>query len=120
LGTLTLIGLPSGLASGVAPSGWNGYLVQLTGYSDRVSAEAGVGSAAPTSSTTGTLSFWNGTGYTFCAAPFTSCLIGGSFPVATLTASGTQQQNPLLITVTADLRPGGTATTDPANCGSSC
>ena len=46
IGTATLAGLPSGLL-GAAPAGWgsgaNNYLVQLSGYSDSVAAESGVG-----------------------------------------------------------------------------
>jgi len=71
IGTATLAGLPSGLL-GARPGGWgtgtDNYLVQLSGYSDSVAAESGVGTSGslPSASQTGTptLRYWNGTGYT--------------------------------------------------------
>jgi hypothetical protein len=61
IGRVRLGGLPLGLS----PSGaWAGYLIELTGYTDTVTAEAGINAAAPTATRTGTLKYWNGTGYT--------------------------------------------------------
>src|SRR4029077_8896538 len=59
IGTATLAGLPSGLL-GARPGGWGtgagNYLVQLSGYSDSVAVESGVGTSGslPSASQTGT------------------------------------------------------------------
>jgi hypothetical protein len=53
-------------------SGSNNFLVQLSGYSDAVSAESGIGAGAPcakqaatcSGTSSGTLKYWNGIGYT--------------------------------------------------------
>src|SRR5207244_9339332 len=41
LGTVSLLGLPSNLNPGAIPAGWQGYLVQITGFADSVSSETG-------------------------------------------------------------------------------
>lgn len=60
----------AGLSAEVTgPSGWNGYLVRLTGFTDTVTASAGsgekTGPAGPSASVAGTISYWAGetTGY---------------------------------------------------------
>ena len=62
-GTLTLGGVPSGLKPGVIPPGWQGFLVQVTGFTDSITAETGTNSAAPTGSVSGTVKYWTGAGY---------------------------------------------------------
>ena len=70
LGTVTLGSLPTGLSAADVPVGWAGYLVQITGFSDTVSAETGTGTAAPSVTATGTLKYWTGAGYaTLALAP---------------------------------------------------
>lgn len=62
LPAVTLGGLPSGVS---APSGWAGYWARITGYQATATAEAGLGTAAPTVSFAGgTVQVWNGSGYT--------------------------------------------------------
>lgn len=61
-GTVAIGGLPESVA---APIGWTGYFLLLTGYRDTVVSTAGTGAAAPTATiNSGTLSYWNGLGYT--------------------------------------------------------
>jgi type II secretory pathway pseudopilin PulG len=61
-GTIAIGGLPD-LVS--APPGWTGYFLQLTGYRDTVVSTAGTSAAAPSATiNSGSLSYWNGTGYT--------------------------------------------------------
>jgi type II secretory pathway pseudopilin PulG len=61
-GTINIGGLPDLMA---APAGWTGYFLTLSGYGDRVVSTAGTSAAAPTATiSAGTLSYWNGTGYT--------------------------------------------------------
>jgi hypothetical protein len=49
----------------IVPIGWTGYFVQLTGYQDTVVSTAGTSAAVPTATiNAGTLSYWNGLGYT--------------------------------------------------------
>src|SRR5262245_40889033 len=61
-GTIRIGGLPEFVS---APAGWLGYLVQLSSYQDTVASTAGTSAAAPSATiTAGSLSYWNGTGYT--------------------------------------------------------
>jgi hypothetical protein len=65
-GTMSLFQLPSTMST-VYPAGWsNGsHLITLTGYSDQASAAAGVSTSGPTASVSaGTITFWNGSGFT--------------------------------------------------------
>jgi hypothetical protein len=63
IGQLDIGGLPAGINP--LPSGWNGYFVSLTNYSDTVTAIAGSTAGDPVATiTSGTLSYWNGAGYT--------------------------------------------------------
>ena len=60
-GTVSIGGLPDLVT---APVGWLGYFVRLTGYQDTVVSTAGTAAAAPTATiNAGTLSYWNGVGY---------------------------------------------------------
>ena len=74
LGTVTLGALPASVLS-ILPgwgSGTGNFLVQLSSYSDAVSAESGIGAAAPcakqaatcSGTASGSLKYWNGLGYT--------------------------------------------------------
>jgi Tfp pilus assembly protein PilV len=69
IGNVTLAWLPAGLSPTGSPAGsWAGYLIQISGFSDHVSAEAGVGAAAPTAGiSAGTVKYWTGSGYTTCS-----------------------------------------------------
>ena len=61
-GTVSIGGLPEYVS---APAGWTGYFLQLTGYRDTVQSTAGTSAAAPAATVdAGSLSYWNGTGYT--------------------------------------------------------
>jgi prepilin-type N-terminal cleavage/methylation domain-containing protein len=63
VGTVNIGQLPSGY-TGPVPAGWAGQLVRITGFTDRVIAETGTNTAAPSVTTAGTISYWNGLGYT--------------------------------------------------------
>jgi hypothetical protein len=75
LGTFTAGGFPASIPG---PAGWNGYLVQVTNFSDQVSAESGMAAGNPAVSASGTLSYWNGGGYT-------TCTIGSTCPATVTT-----------------------------------
>jgi type II secretory pathway pseudopilin PulG len=60
LGTISIGGLPEFVPG---PAGWSGSFIRLSGYADAVSTAAGTSAAAPTTSVAGTLSYWNGAGY---------------------------------------------------------
>ncbi|HEY3023295.1 MAG TPA: type II secretion system protein [Actinomycetota bacterium] len=65
-GTINLFALPSNLTSagGGVPAGWNGYMITITNYSDQASSAAGATTLAPTAgASAGTISYWNGLGY---------------------------------------------------------
>ncbi|MBV8295704.1 MAG: hypothetical protein JO085_02615 [Acidimicrobiia bacterium] len=77
IGTVTLGALPAAVAL-LVPNwgiGSNNFLVQLTGYSDAVSAESGIGAAAPcakqaatcAATSSGSIKYWNGSGYATAA-----------------------------------------------------
>jgi hypothetical protein len=75
-GTHEFGALPSEMGS---PSGWSGYWVKYDAGTSAasVTAEAGIGSAAPAYTSVGTISYWNGTGYSTMSPP----AAGGSIPV---------------------------------------
>jgi type II secretory pathway pseudopilin PulG len=72
IGRVRLGGLPAGVTP---PLFWDGYLIQLDGYSDTATAEAGINAGAPTVATTGTIRYWNGAGYTSIPVPTGSVTI---------------------------------------------
>jgi hypothetical protein len=117
-GTVTLGGLPSGVT---APGSWAGYLVRLTNSSDSVMAESGSTTAAPTTTVSGgTVSYWNGAGYTNLTVATGNPV---SIPVGAvhLNYKSPPVTGPTItVDITATLTTGGTSKTDPANCGASC
>ena len=110
LGTITLAGLPANVT---APTGWNGYLVRVTNYTDDVVAEAGTNAAVPTVTASGTISYWNGSGYSSLTIAAGSRV---SIPVAALHLTSGQTT----VDVVATLSTGGTVLTDPAGCPAAC
>jgi hypothetical protein len=124
IGTMTLVDLPANLASlrpADIPAGWNSYLLRASNFSDTVSAESGVGSAAPTATMpTGagapTISYWNGAGYsTLTLAPGAAVDV----PVAGVNINDAGfPGGALTIQITADVSTGGTVKSDPD--GGSC
>jgi len=63
VGDLGVGGLPASFGT---PSGWQGYFIRLTGYSDRASATVGANAATPVTDAAiegGTLEYWNGSQY---------------------------------------------------------
>jgi hypothetical protein len=112
-GTVTLGGLPDALDPGVAPPGWAGYLVSVNNAVGTASAEIGIGSAAPAASVSGTVSVWNGVGYT----PVT-LLPGAGLPLVVAPVHIQQVVNAKLFTIdiSASLSTGGTTVSDPAAC----
>ena len=64
LGLVQIGSLPSNLPAGAIPAGWTGSLVQISNFTDIVTAEGGTNTAAPTVTAGGTLTYWNGAGYT--------------------------------------------------------
>lgn len=128
MGTVSLLKLPVGLGQLLPLTDLLGYdvnqgLIQLTGFSDSVSAEAGVGAGAPSASIpSGTISYFNGTGYS-------SVTVGSARTTIALGAGGngvhltdTVILGALLnIDITANISTGGTSVTDPAaGCTSPC
>jgi type II secretory pathway pseudopilin PulG len=60
LGTVSIGGLPEFVP---VPAGWGTSFIELTGYTDTVTTAAGTSAADPSTSIAGTLSYWNGSGY---------------------------------------------------------
>ena len=83
IGTVSLGSLPSGVSPNAS---WLGYLAQITGFSDHVTAEAGVGFAAPAATATGTIRYWTGSGYATCTIS-TSCPATITTTAVTVTTS---------------------------------
>lgn len=112
LGTVQVGGMPPA----GTPAGWSGYLVQVTGFSDSVSAESGVGTVTtgPSASVTGgTLSYWNGTGYATLSLGATSEAL--TIPDVSATDNG------VTVTASATLSTGSTKTsTAPGSCTPAC
>lgn len=63
IGSFTAGGFPASIPG---PAGWNGSLIQVTNFTDSASAESGVGGSNPMATASGTLSYWNGAGYSAC------------------------------------------------------
>ena len=94
VGTLSLGAAPPSLTS--VNTNWKNknYLVKLTGYTDSATAESGVSaSGVPAPAAAGTLSYWNGSGYSSTSALTSGASIPLSFSVSkngtTLTETGT-------------------------------
>jgi prepilin-type N-terminal cleavage/methylation domain-containing protein len=123
LGTVTVGGLPAAI---LPPPGWQGYLVRLNSWQDTASAESGIGSAAPTAqspqSGTGTISFWNGTGYTTCTVYQTNCPpANGTYPISPVNLTQLIGLVPVTVQVSASLSAGGKSTSQtPTNCTGTC
>jgi hypothetical protein len=109
----------------IAPCGWAGYYIRVTGVSDSATAEAGVGTAAPAVTAAGNISFFNGTGYTTCAlygAHSGACALdaNGNFLIPTLNWSDPLHVG-VTITLTPQIGPGTTTTSATvATCNPSC
>jgi type II secretory pathway pseudopilin PulG len=112
-GTVTLGGLPPVITPPGLPGAWQGYIVRATGLQASGTAEAGLGSAAPTVGVQGTIELWNGVGYT--PVPL---LAGPSVPLAVVPVDVVDTFNgkTVRVRITPDLRTGGTQIDDPAAC----
>jgi Tfp pilus assembly protein PilV len=112
LGTLSLGAFPGSLST---PTGWSGYLVRLSSYSDTVTAESGISAAAPSvafGSTAPTISYWNGSGYSTLTMATGSAVI---IPAATVDRTSTVDGRAVRIQMIPSLTTGGTSTTDSAS-----
>jgi hypothetical protein len=122
-GAIQLGGLPSGIAG---PLGWQGYLVRLNSWQDTATAESGIGSAAPAVvapvAGTGTISFWNGLGYTTCTVYASNCPpSGGNYPVTPVSLNIPVLLQTLTVTLQASIKVGGKSTTQtPTTCSGTC
>lgn len=114
IGTASFAGLPSSVT---APPGWLGYYMQLSGFSDSVSAESGQGTSAPSRSATGSVSYWTGAGYA-------SMAISAATPAGTVIPAAplTLVDGSVSIQITPSLTVGGTSLTSapPAVCPAPC
>ncbi|MCA1727148.1 MAG: hypothetical protein LC722_05715 [Actinobacteria bacterium] len=108
IGDVRIGGLPGGLSALLVPLAWQGYLVGVNGATSMVSAQVGVNTSAPSLAVAGTISVWNGVGYTNVAvAPGSSADI----PVAALVIQDPLSPGGLLrLSLSATVRTGGTAT----------
>jgi hypothetical protein len=127
IGRITLGDLPAGISR---PNNWNGYYVLLGNFSDSVSAEAGVGSSAPTGTAptagTGQISYWNwnsvtGTGsYVTCTVYAANCPpVGGNFTIPAFTWTTQVDGKNFVVTETASLKTGG-APVPTSTCSGTC
>ncbi len=67
IGVVHVGALLSNLDPSAVPAGWAGYLIEISGFTDTVTAEAGTNTVAPTVAASGTIRYWNGVGYTTVA-----------------------------------------------------
>ncbi len=101
-GTINIGALPSNVS---IPLGWNGYLLSMTGYQDACNATAGTTAAAPSCAiSSGTITYWNGTGYTSVAA-------GTSVPALNASVTQTIGGYEVVVTLSSTGLTGGTITT---------
>jgi type II secretory pathway pseudopilin PulG len=127
VGTVTLAQLPTNLSAGDYPTGYDATkgLVQLTGFSDSVSAEAGIGSAAPAATLSGTIRYYNGNGYgSLTLGPGASQAIplGGAVNPGVVVSDPSFHGATLQLSIVANLATGAASTTDAgaSSCGSGC
>jgi len=116
-GTVLLGGLPDNFAGPSVPPGWTGYLLTGSNMQATASAEAGLGTAPPTLTVQGTISYYNGLGYT----PLP--LIAGAsvpIPIPPVHAEEIVAGKLFSVDITANLTTGATQLADPASCGSPC
>ena len=113
LGTLTLGGLPANLVAARIPTGWGGYLVRLTSFSDSVYDYNGSYAQAPTISEAGTISYWNGVGY---ATKTLAAGAASSIPVAAFHYQDALLNPAVQLDMSSTLSTGGTSATAPAGC----
>jgi prepilin-type N-terminal cleavage/methylation domain-containing protein len=107
IGDLRVGGLPGSLSALLTPLGWQGYLVRVASYTDSVSAQFGTNTSAPAVTATGTVSVWNGFGYTNVTIPVGA---GVTVPVTSLTVQDPLSPGGLLkVVLSATVRTGGTA-----------
>lgn len=116
LGTASVGGLPS--AATGRPAGFGPAMVSVSGYTDTATAAAGLGVESPAASATraGTLSYWNGTGYTTVSLSSGST---GDYSMGPVEASYDVDGETVLIRMTGSIavRPGGpAAAAGPATC----
>lgn len=86
LGTLNIGGLPAGVTPEAGWSGanpWNGYFLSLVGYQDALAGSVGTESPLPTASMSGTIYYFNGTGYS--SVSVTNAALNGLSASYTLT-----------------------------------
>src|SRR5204863_2120333 len=99
IGTLSIGAFPAAVGT---PVSWSGYLLSMTGYQDSATSQAGsTTTAAPAAvATAGTISYWNGAGYT--SRSVNSALLNTIRSTATQTATVAAR----LVSVTISVRSG--------------
>lgn len=113
IGEVRLADVPSGVT---APSGWSGYFVRLTDYDDQVTAAVGAVTAAPdVTISTGTVEYWDGSGYSSITMAEGAAT---SIPVADVSLSETIDGKVIEVTISGSLETGGSSTSEtPAGAG---
>jgi len=88
-----------------------------------VAAESGIGTAAPAltapATGTGSISFWNGVGYTTCTLYALSCPVtGGNYPIVPVVWTTVVDGHPLVVSMSAAITAGGKTTS--SSCSGTC
>lgn len=110
LGSVNLASLPSNLGIGVLPPGWAGYMVSVQSFTDSVSVEAGWGSSAPTAGVSGTVTYWNGLGYS--TLTLTPGLTQQQLAIPSIHVEDLLGGSEVTVDISATLTVGGTSTTE--------
>lgn len=131
IGTVSLGALPIGTGQLLPALDLPGYdptkgLVQLTGFADSVSAEAGIGAGKPKATiSAGTISYFNGLTYSTMSLTGSSGSTPTVIPIG-LSGNGIHITDSVILgallqlDVSANLTTGGTSVTDPAGCSTTC
>ena len=106
----------------LAPLQWAGHLVRINPGTALVSADAGMGAAAPSASFTGTINYWNKQLSRYDSIPSVAAV--GAAPQV-ITSSITQIANNLLfpgvkLDISATITQGTASINDPAGCATPC
>ncbi|HJP65023.1 MAG TPA: type II secretion system protein [Actinomycetota bacterium] len=101
----------------LAPLGWQGYLVRVNPATSTVSADVGMGAQPPSATSSGNISYWNGTGYS------TIPIASGSpttVNVGPLNISGGLLLPGVSLVLSAVVAQGANTLNDPAGCVNAC
>lgn len=113
IGTFSLAGMPANVTPPGLPGQWTGYLLTMTGYADSTVAAGGTSSPDTTATiSSGSISYWNGAGYT----SLTPGSAQTSIPFSPVSVTQNISGSTVVVSISGSLTTGGTTTTCNVSC----